>query len=447
MTSLNTASYIAASALTAAQVQVSVTSANIANADTEGYTAKSATVSSQTTLGYGAGVSVSNISSSVSKYLLEDLLGATTETAGATVTADYLNSLQLSFGTTTGDDGDGSSLANTIATFESALTTLAETPESESLASAAVSALEDIAYQLNSLSSDISKQIDQADDEIGDAVTAANEAISAIDALNERIETAVARGDSTADLEDELNAALVSLSEQMEIATFKAEDGTVKVYTGDGQILVGDTAHLLSTGTGTDGQTTISVNGTDITEDLDTGRLGALIELRDETLPASQEMLDEFATTFIDSLNTVSPDLLTGTGAADIAVSVAVQADPASMLGDTLPSEVAYAMLDALQLDATFDAAGGLSGGEMTFADYANDMLGDIVSKTNTAETRLELAENELTTVADTISSMYGVNVDEELVRLSELEQLYSVASTLLSVVQEMFEDLMAAVQ
>jgi len=447
MTSLNTASYIAASALTATQVQVSVTSANIANADTEGYTAKSATASSQTTLGYGAGVSVSNISSSVSKYLLEDLLGATTETAGATVTADYLNSLQQSFGTTTGDDGDGSSLANTIAAFESALTTLAETPESESLASAAVSALEDVAYQLNSLSSDISKQIDQADEEIGDAVTAVNEAIAAIDALNEQIETAAARGDSTADLEDELNAALVSLSEQMEIATFKAEDGTVKVYTGDGQILVGETAHLLSTDTGADGLTTISVNGTDITGDLDTGRLGALIELRDETLPACQEMLDEFATTFIDSLNAVSPDLLTGTGAADIAVSDAVQADPGSMLGDTLPSEVAYAMLDALQSDASFDAAGGLSGGEMTFADYANDMLGDVVSRTNTAETRLELAENELTTVSDTISSMYGVNVDEELVRLSELEQLYSVASTLLSVVQEMFEDLMAAVQ
>ncbi|KZM50496.1 flagellar hook-associated protein FlgK [Labrenzia sp. OB1] len=447
MTSLNTASYIAASALTASQVQVSVTSANIANADTEGYTAKSATVSSQTTLGYGAGVSVSNISSSVSKYLLEDLLGATTETAGATVTANYLNSLQQSFGTTTGDDGDGSSLANTIASFESALTALAETPESESLASAAVSALENVAYQLNSLSSDISKQIDQADDEIGDAVTAANEAISTIDALNEQIETAVARGDSTADLEDQLNTALVSLSEQMEISTFKTEGGTVKVYTGDGQILLGDTAHLLSTGTGTEGQTTISVNGTDITEDLDTGRLGALIELRDQTLPASQEMLDEFATTFIDTLNAVSSNLLTGTGAADITVSDAVQADPASILGDTLPSEVAYAMLDTLQLDANFDAAGGLSGGEMTFADYANEMLGDVVSKTNAAQTRLEFAENELTTVSDTISSMYGVNVDEELVRLSELEQLYSVASTLLSVVQEMFEDLMAAVQ
>ncbi|MBN9672039.1 flagellar hook-associated protein FlgK [Roseibium aggregatum] len=447
MTSLNAASYIAASSLRATQVQVSVASANIANADTDGYTAKSATVASQSTLGYGAGVAVTGISSSVSKYLLEDLLGATSDTAGATVTADYLDALQQSLGQTTGDDGDGSSLANSIADLESALTELAETPESESLASAAVSALEDVTSQMNSLSSGIQEQIDQADEEIGDAVTAANEAIATIDSLNEQIETAAARGVSTADLEDELNVALVTLSEQMEITTFRADDGTVKVYTSSGQVLVGDAAHLLSTDTDADGKTTVSVNGSDITGELDNGKLGALIELRDETLPAYQDMLDELATTFIDSLNAITPGLLTGTGASDIAVSGTVKADPTELLGNTLPSEVAYDLLDALQTGASFDAAGNLAAGDMTFADYANDILADAVVKTNASQTQLEIAESELTTVTDTITSTYGVNVDEELTRLSELEQLYSVASTLLSVVQEMFDDLLEAVQ
>ncbi|MCV0424226.1 MAG: flagellar hook-associated protein FlgK [Roseibium sp.] len=447
MTSLNTASYIAASSLNATQVQLSVASANIANADTDGYTAKSATVTSQATLGYGAGVSVSGISSSVSKYLLEDLLSATTNTASATVTADYLNTLQLSFGATSGNDGDGGSLANTIAAFESALAELAETPESESLASAAVSSLEDVTNQLNSLSSGIQEQIDQANEEIADAVTATNELIETVDALNEQIEAAIARGDSTADLEDELNIALVSLSEQMEISTFKGDDGTVKVYTDSGKVLVDSSAHLLATGTDANGNTTISVDGTYITEVLDGGKLGALIELRDETLPAYQEALDEFTATFIEGLNSVSTGLLTGTGAADITVSDAVKSDPGSMLGETLPTEVAYDMLDILQNDANFDATGELAGGDMTFTDYANDMLANLVTKTNSAQTLLEIAESELTTVSDTISSMYGVNVDEELTRLSELEQLYSVASTLLSVVQDMFDDLLAAVQ
>ncbi|MBS8260662.1 flagellar hook-associated protein FlgK [Roseibium polysiphoniae] len=447
MTSLTTSSYIAASALTAAQVQLSVASSNIANADTEGYTAKSASAESQTTLGYGSGVAVTGIASSVSQYLLDDLLTATTNAANTTVTADYLDGLQQSFGSTTGEDGDGSSISNTIATFESAVTELAETPESESLASAAVSALEDVTYQLNSLATDVQQSIDQADEQIADGVMAANEAIETIDALNEQIEAASARGDSTADLEDQLNASLVSLSEQLEIATFKADDGTVKVYTSDGQVLVDGSAHLLTTETAADGTTSISANGTDITGDLDTGNLGALIELRDETLPAYQDMLDELATTFIDELNTVSAGLLTGTGASDIAVSDTVQTDPSLLLGETLPSEVAYDLLDVLQASVSFDAAGDLSADEMSFTDYANSILSNLVNATTTAETRLELAETELSTISDTISSTYGVNVDEELTRLSELEQLYSIASTLLSVVQEMFDDLLTAVQ
>ncbi|MEO9526848.1 flagellar hook-associated protein FlgK [Roseibium sp.] len=447
MSSLNVASLIASSALTASQVQVSVTSANIANADTEGYTAKSVSVTSQSTLGYGAGVSVSGISSSVSKYLMADLLSATSETAGATVTANYLDSLQQSLGQTTGDDGDGNSLANTIAAFETALTDLAQTPESASLASSAVSALEDLTYQVRQQAAEIQEEIATADAEIVDAVTAANQAIETIDTLNGQIEAAAARGAATADLEDDLNAALVTLSEQVEITTFNGEDGTVKVYTSGGQILVGDTAHLLDADTGSDGLTAITVNGTDITDDLDSGRLGALITLRDETLPETLEMLDELATVFVAGMNSVSPGLLTGTGAADIAVSDAVRETPALMLGDTLPSEVAYDMLDVLQSDADFNAAGGHAGGSMTFTEYAGDLLADVVSKATAAATRLELAETELTTVSDTISSTYGVNIDEELVRLSELEQLYSAASTLLSVVQEMFDDLMAAVQ
>lgn len=446
MTSLNASSFIAASSLRATQVQLSVASANVANADTEGYTAKTASVSSYTTSGYGAGVTVESISSNVSKYLLEDLLTATTSTAGATVTAATLDSLQQAFGSTTGADGDGSSLANSIAAFETALTGLAVTPESASLASAAVTSLQEVTYQLNSLSSEVQDKISQADNGIEDGAEAANEAILAINALNKQISAAASQGNSTADLEDELNVALATLSAQLEISTFKADDGSVKVYTESGQILVGSTTHLLTTGTGASG-TTISVNGSDVTAELTEGNIGASITLRDETLPAYQDMLDQLAATFIADMNSVSAGLLTGTGASDIAVETTVVADPGLMLGGTQPSDVAFNILDALQTDTTFAPAGNLAGGDMTFTEYANDILSDLVSRTTTAQTRLDLAESELTLVSDTISSIYGVNVDEELTRLAELEQLYSVASTLLSIVQEMFDDLLAAVQ
>ena len=44
-------------------------------------------------------------------------------------------------------------------------------------------------------------------------------------------------------------------------------------------------------------------------------------------------------------------------------------------------------------------------------------------------------------------SSASGVNVDEETQRLSELEELYSLAAQILSMTGEMFDTLLAAVQ
>ncbi|SFN85491.1 flagellar hook-associated protein 1 FlgK [Cohaesibacter marisflavi] len=451
MTSLNVARYIASSSLGATQVQVSVTANNIANADTEGYTVKSASASSRAYEGVGGGVSVDGVSSSVSKYLLTDLLEATSGAASATKTAEYLSELQSSLGTLEDQTGAGTSLGSTIADFEEALTQLATTPESTALANNAVTALEDLTSQIRDTASDLQGMVDKADQEIAASVDDVNEVLETIDELNDLIRTEKAAGNSTANLEDQLNSALTDLSGTLDIKTFPSADGTTKVYTTTGQILVGSTAHLLSTGLDAEGQTTISVNGSDITSRLNGGnsKIGALLELRDETLPEYQAALDEMATTMITTLNGVaglSGDILTGTSASDIAVETTVKDDPTTLLGTGNGATTANNLLDALQGDTSFSAAGKLSAGDRTFSEYATEILSAAVSDAQSASTSLNAAEADMTAATDAISSAYGVNVDEETARLSELEQLYSIASTILSTLQEMFDDLQAAV-
>ncbi|WP_319411760.1 flagellar hook-associated protein FlgK [uncultured Cohaesibacter sp.] len=450
MSSLSTARYIASSSLSATQVQVSVTSNNIANADTEGYTTKSASVSSSISAGTGSGVSVDSISSSVSKYLVEDLVEATSEAAYATTTADYLNSLQTSLGTLEDEDGSGTTLVDTLSDFEEAMTELATTPESSILANTAVTALEELTSQIRDTAETVQDLIDNADSEIEDAVESVNNLLESIDSLNEQIRTATASGDSTADLEDQLTTAIVSLSEYLDVVTYDCDDGSTKVYTSSGQMLVGSTAHLLTTDTDAEGQTTISVNGSDITDRLSgsDSKIGALLELRDETLPAYMEDLDELATTLIETLNAVDGldgDILTGTGASDIAVVDSVSDDPTTLLGSGNASTTANNILDALQGDATYDAAGNLASGDRTFSEYATEIISTAVNASNSASDALDVAETALSSAEDAISSAYGVNVDEETARLTELEQLYSLASTILSTLQEMFEDLQSA--
>ncbi len=69
--SLSSIRSIATSSLSAAQYQMSVTSSNVANADTEGYTRKTATQAAVVTSGVGTGVTITAVTSSVDKYRRE----------------------------------------------------------------------------------------------------------------------------------------------------------------------------------------------------------------------------------------------------------------------------------------------------------------------------------------------------------------------------------------
>ncbi|ADZ72376.1 flagellar hook-associated protein FlgK [Polymorphum gilvum] len=458
MTTLAAAGLIATSSLASTQVQLSIAANNVANADTEGYTRKTASSVALTTAGTGSGVTVGKITSGVSRILLADLVAATTAAGEAGVTADYLDRLQSLMGSTSSSSGNGTSLANSLAAVEEAFAALADTPESVSLAATAVNELDELAAQLRALSASVQSLRSAADTDIAAAVTSANDTITAIASLNEQILATAARGQSTADLEDQRNQALATLSQSLGVTSFIADDGSMKVYTTTGQVLVDSRAHLLSfdpsssvgagvvydgSGSGLSG---ITVDGKDITASMTEGEIGALLALRDSTLPEVQEMLDALASTLVSSLNAVSPDLLSGTDATDITVNGDLLRTPSALLPETGGADIATALVEALQGKTAFPDTARQGGGESTFADYAARLLSLVVSDANSASAHLERATAQLAEISDTMSSLYGVNIDEETARMSNLEQLYSASAQVLSILKQMYEDLLAAI-
>lgn len=338
--SLNIARTIAFSGLSSTQVQISVTSANIANADTTGYTKKTATQSSSVTEGVGTGVTVTGISSTVDRLLLKSLIAADSDLGAADTTSSYLTSLQQLYGSTSSSSdssstaASGTSLANTIATLESALSSLASTPNSSALQSNVVSALDAVASQLRDTSDGIQQLRANADQDIASSVDEVNSDLKQIADLNKAIKQASAAGQSTADLEDERNTALQDIASKMNVSYFVASSGDLQVYTSSGQALVDSVAHTVSytaassvtasttySAGSSSGFSAITVNGTDITAQISSGSIGALITLRDDTLPDAQSQLDELADSLASSLNAVTnaqttlpaPTSLTGT--------------------------------------------------------------------------------------------------------------------------------------
>nr|WP_249158552.1 flagellar hook-associated protein FlgK [Bradyrhizobium jicamae] len=378
---------IAYSGLSATQVQISVASANISNADTKGYTEKTANQSTSVTGGVGTGVTVTGITSTVDKLLLKSLVSATSDLGSADTTNSYLTELQQLYGSTSSSDSSGTSLANTLASLESALSSLASTPGSASLQASAVSALDDVATQLRETSASIQNLRSNADQDIASSVDDINSDLTQIAGLNAQIKQQAATGQSTADLEDQRNTALQDLASKMNVSYFTASNGDLQIYTASGQALVDSSAHTLSytaaanvtaattynPGSSSSGFSGITVNGVDITSQITSGKVAALVTLRDQTLPAAQSQLDQLATQLASSLNTVSnqgssvppPTSLTGTATTSSSTALSASGTVRIAVADKSGNLVSYADLDLSSyatVGSLVSAINGISG-------------------------------------------------------------------------------------
>ena len=332
--SLRVASSIASSALRTSEVGIAVASSNVANADTDGYTRKTASNVTRSTGTNISSVDVTAVSSNVDRYLLKTLVAAQSDLGYTDTRNGYLDHMQSAFGSVSDDDSSGTDIGLMIDALADTLGTLATSPESESAKATTVQDLSDLAETLRSTSSTVQSLRAQADDEIASTVDSINETLNSIGSLNDQIVKGKALGQNVTDLEDQRNTALKSLATNIDVTYQVDDNGLMRISTASGKSLLDSKVHELSYtpaasvsastvygASGTSGFNGIMLNGTDITGSSLGGTLGALVQLRDTDLPAQQAGLDELATTLMDSLNAIqnqgtsypTPQSLTGT--------------------------------------------------------------------------------------------------------------------------------------
>ncbi|HVJ41076.1 MAG TPA: flagellar hook-associated protein FlgK [Dongiaceae bacterium] len=447
--SLNIAISSAVSSLLAIEKQLAVASANVSNATVNGYTAKSVTLETQVTNGGGSGVDVAAITSSVNKYLLKDILSATTAAGADSTTSDYYTSLQNLLGEVS-DSTSGSDLSSQLTKLSTALQNLEATPDDVSLKNQVVNDLDDLAANLRSTSNGIQDLRTQADQEIGDKVTEVNSALDNINDLNKQIALAKSRGESTADLEDQRNTALQTIAGDMNVSSYTDSNDQLHIFTAGNQALLNGTVvnHLShsaassisdgvvysgSSGTGISG---IYVAGTDITSQITGGNIGALIDMRDNTLVKAQDELDNLASGLSSAVNAVTnqgsasppPSSLTGTTtvAATDAISPASGTTLRVALTDSSGKITSYQDVDlssATSVQDVLDSLNAISGVTASITDghlaISNSSGGGVAISTLSG------------TVGGTdVSSYFGLN---DVVTGGSSAQTFSVRSDLLS--------------
>ena len=130
--------------------------------------------------------------------------------------------------------------------------------------------------------------------EIESSINDINTQFQTIDDLNRKISTSTAQGQTEPDLEDKRDEAVRLVAEQIDINVMKRSDGTISILDHYGQPFLEDDYKPLSIGT-----TVINpqaaypgaippirlgdpTTGKDVTNQLRGGKLGALIQLRDQ---------------------------------------------------------------------------------------------------------------------------------------------------------------------
>lgn len=296
----------ALSGLQASKQGLDLVSNNIANLNTPGFSRKLFNPTSRVLAGYGVGVEVAETTRRVDEKLRANSWQAAGLYQQYAATQKYFDRLQDLFG----KPGDNTTIAHTInnlsTQFEQAAINTGQSDRT-------IRKMQDIAYQMNTLSNSIQDLRAAADQDIYGNLQTMNAAVKDIAVLNERIVLAKATKRGTADLEDKRDTLLGKINEIMDVQHFVRENGAVVMYTASGVTLIDSVAkeivfnpatQVSPTDTFASGQfSKMSVGVLDITGDIRQGKLKSLIEVRDRELPDLQAQLDELATKLRISVN------------------------------------------------------------------------------------------------------------------------------------------------
>ncbi len=309
--SLNLALTSAISGLSTAQAGLDVISSNIANVNTEGYTRKLFVPESVVLAGNGAGVQLADIIRNVDQNLLKDTRNARSEVGLLASTNSYYRRVQDTFGT----PQSNSSISNQLNRLQQEFSTLTTSPETVSQQLAAVQAGVAAASGLANMSKTVQTLRLNADREIEAAIGEINSYLGNISALNDQIAFGYSTGRQTEDLEDKRDVALNKISDLLDIRYFQNSNGSVTVFTSDGTTLCDSQpvkmSHVaLTLVSPTSSYAGGDFNGVfagvrDITTSIRSGRIKALVDMRDNTLPDMQAQLDQLAKSLKEQTNQV----------------------------------------------------------------------------------------------------------------------------------------------
>lgn len=459
-------------------------STNVANALTDGFGRREVSLSSLATTG---GVRVDGVTRASSPAVAESRRFADAAAGEANVRSNAFTSLANAIG----EPGSPGALATIADDFDASLGAAADTPESAALLKGAVLAAGDYAASINRIAAEVINLRVSADTSIAGQVQTINSSLGKIQSLNSEIKTRELSGGDISGLLDQRDILIKKVSSMIPVRTIERPFNEVALYAQNGgQLLDGKAYEVGFTASpgaapgatiANGGLSGITLNGVSIAIGegngdglLDGGSLAASFEVRDQIAPEASAMLDGLAANLISRVQDLPEDVTLAPGDPGIFTDAGSAFDPANESGVALrislnplvdqtsggdafrlrdglnaanPGVVGDATIlrglrEALVANETPSAPSGFTGSRSA-AGFAAELSVNLLTSADRAQNAAMFEQGAATALREAELAETGVDTDQELARLLQVEQAYSANARVVSVVDELFQRLL----
>ena len=432
------------------QTGLSVVNENVANVNTPGYSRKRIIFApgpyDQRPFGMlGTGAQIERVES-IRDYFLESRIGQEYQAKGFYEGQEFgVSQLETIVGSS-----DGSGIPDQLSKFFDAFLELASEPSSSSLRQVAMTEGDQLAQTIRG-TVDRLDSLDEANrSRIEDSVATVNGVLQRIADINLKLQPILKRGQDGGPLYDERAQLLNQLNEEMSVQVSVDQSYNMIISTTSGRLLLmGSDVTGLSTQKTMDG-VSVMHEGTDITSEISSGKMGGLIDFQTSTLASTRTALNSLAAELASAVNAAhhngvdldgnpGGDFFTVTAgnearSIDVALTDFRQlaaGAPGTGIGDGTNAQALADLRDA--------PIAGL--GNEAFGDYYSQIVFDVGMASRGIQANLSLQDKVLQQLENQRESVSGVSLDEEAVNLLQYQRSYQASSKLLRVLDSLLEE------
>jgi flagellar hook-associated protein 1 len=446
MSSLNASLATALSGLIAEQGALAVTTNNVANANTPGYSRQQAVLVASDPvvldpLTFGTGVSLQSVES-IRDPILESQIQQQTQAQGqfSTLTS-ALQQTQVNFTASTGDIGTA------ISNFFDSINQLSTNPSDLSLRQGVLTAAGNMATSFNTTANNLTEQRTNLDLSVVQQVGQIDQLTQQIAQLNAQVSNLQNVGESAGSFIDQRTQAIDQLSALVDVSVIPSDNSLTLITANGAPLVTGQQSFQLQTQINASGLHDVYSQGNDITAQLSSGQLGGTLAARDQEIPAIQSQLDTLASSLADAVNGVQ------VGGFDLNGNKGTNlfnAPPAGGIGAA--ASLAVAITDPSLIAASSDGSAGSNGNaEAMYAlgsqavadgqspsDYYSSIVfnvGNDVSNASAEQTASNLILQQLN---DQRGSISGVSLNEEAANMVQYQDAYSASAQVITAINDM---------